>query len=111
MGWGCWDSNTPPKQPATGNAEFLLIVLADEVSRRDSSSATLRAKAAALDPTMMLDRWDPTAAVTYDKRLLDELASLRFIDNSNNVIITGPVGVGKTFQLAGDTLKSRSHFH
>ena len=69
------------------HAEFLQIVLADEISRRDSTSATLRAKAAGLDPTMQLDRWDPTAAITYDKRLVDELASLRFIDNTNNVIV------------------------
>ena len=79
------------------HAEFLQIVLADEISRRDSTSATLRAKAAGLDPTMTFDRWDPTATVTYDRKLVDELASLRFVENANNVIIMGPVGVGKTF--------------
>ena len=102
---------TLAKTNKLSHAEFLQIVLADEVSRRDSSSATLRAKAAALDPTMMLDRWDPTAAVTYDKRLLDELASLRFIDNANNVIIMGPVGVGKTFLATalGHTAIRRRH--
>ena len=95
--------NTLPERLAlakTNNlshAEFLQIVLADEISRRDSTSATLRAKAAGLDPAMTFDRWDPTAAVTYDRKLVDELASLRFIENSNNVIIMGPVGVGKTF--------------
>ena len=93
------------------HAEFLQIVLADEISRRDSTSATLRAKAAGLDPTMQLDRWDPTAAITYDKRLVDELASLRFIDNTNNVIIMGPVGVGKTFLATafGHTAIRRRH--
>ena len=93
------------------HAEFLQIVLADEISRRDSTSATLRAKAAGLDPTMQLDRWDPTAAITYDKRLVDELASLRFIDNANNVIIMGPVGVGKTFLATafGHTAIRRRH--
>jgi DNA replication protein DnaC len=29
--------------------------------------------------------------------VLDELASLRFIDAAHNVMIMGPVGVGKTF--------------
>ena len=93
------------------HAEFLQIVLADEISRRDSTSATLRAKAAGLDPTMQLDRWDPTAAINYDKRLVDELASLRFIDNTNNVIIMGPVGVGKTFLATafGHTAIRRRH--
>ena len=93
------------------HAEFLQIVLADEISRRDSTSATLRAKAAGLDPTMTFDRWDPTAAITYDKRLVDELASLRFMDNANNVIIMGPVGVGKTFLATafGHTAIRRRH--
>ena len=93
------------------HAEFLQIVLADEISRRDSTSATLRAKAAGLDPTMTFDRWDPTAAINYDKRLVDELASLRFIDNTNNVIVMGPVGVGKTFiaTALGHTAIRRRH--
>ena len=93
------------------HADFLQIVLADEVSRRDSSSATLRAKTANLDPTMTFDRWDPTATVTYDHKLIDELASLRFIDNTNNLIIMGPVGVGKTFiaTALGHTAIRRHH--
>jgi DNA replication protein DnaC len=93
------------------HAEFLQIVLSDEVTRRDSTSATLRAKAASLDPTMSFDRWDPTAAVTYDRKLLDELASLRFIDGANNLIVMGPVGVGKTFLATalGHTAIRRRH--
>jgi len=93
------------------HADFLQIVLSDEVTRRDGASATLRAKAASLDPTMSFDRWDATAAVTYDRKLLDELASLRFIDGANNVIIMGPVGVGKTFLATalGHTAIRRRH--
>ena len=79
------------------HAEFLQIVLSDEITRRDSTSAALRARTASLDPTMTLERWDPTTTVTYDRRLWDELVSLRFVDNANNVIVMGPVGVGKTF--------------
>ena len=79
------------------HAEFLQIVLADEVARRDTTSAGRRARAAGLDPTMTLDRWDPTANVNYDHHVWDELCSLRFVENANNAIIMGPVGVGKTF--------------
>jgi DNA replication protein DnaC len=93
------------------HAEFLQIVLSDEITRRDSTSATLRAKTASLDPTMHLDRWDATATVTYDHKLLDQLASLRFIDAANNLIIMGPVGVGKTFLATalGHTAIRRRH--
>jgi DNA replication protein DnaC len=79
------------------HAEFLQIVLADEVARRDTTSAGRRARAAGLDPTMTLDRWDGTAAVNFDRHVWDELCSLRFVESANNAIIMGPVGVGKTF--------------
>jgi DNA replication protein DnaC len=77
--------------------EFLELLLADEVTRRDTQSALLRAKTAGLDPTMTLDRWDETTNVTYDRQLWNELCSLRFIDAPNDAVILGPVGVGKTF--------------
>ena len=80
-----------------GHAEFLELVLADEVTRRENSSADRRAKTAGLDPTMTLDRWDDTAKITYDRATWNELCSLRFVDAGHNAVIMGPVGVGKTF--------------
>ncbi|NIS31812.1 MAG: ATP-binding protein, partial [Actinobacteria bacterium] len=80
-----------------GHAEFLELVLADEVTRRETSSAALRARTAGLDPTMTLDRWDDTAEITYDRAIWNELCSLRFVESGHNALILGPVGVGKTF--------------
>ncbi|MGI8751040.1 MAG: ATP-binding protein [Acidimicrobiales bacterium] len=80
-----------------GHAEFLELVLADEVTRRDTASADLRARKAGLEPTMRLEHWDDTATVNYDRATLDELVSLRFVDAGHNALILGPVGVGKTF--------------
>lgn len=80
-----------------GHAEFLELVLADEVSRRETSSASLRGRTAGLDPTMTLDRWDDTAQITYDRTVWNELCSLRFVESGHNALILGPVGVGKTF--------------
>jgi DNA replication protein DnaC len=85
------------KARSLGHAEFLELVLADEVTRRDTHSADLRAKTAGLDSTMRLENWDDTAEVSFDHATLDELASLRFVDAGHNVLILGPVGVGKTF--------------
>ena len=79
------------------HAEFLELVLADEVSRRESSSAQLRARTAGLDPAMTLDRWDDTTKITYDRNVWNELCSLRFVESGHNALILGPVGVGKTF--------------
>ena len=46
---------------------------------------------------MHLDAWDPTAKVTFDRALLNDLTTLRFLDARAHVAIVGPVGVGKTF--------------
>ena len=77
--------------------ETLLLVLSDEVSRRESTACKRRADKAGLDAEMTLERWDPSAKVRYDKRVLAELTSLRFVEASKNAVILGPVGVGKTF--------------
>ncbi len=79
------------------HAEFLELVLSDEVTRRVTTSAALRARAAGLDPDMSLDNWDDTTKVAFDHQTWDELCSLRFIEAGHNVMIMGPVGVGKTF--------------
>lgn len=85
------------KTNGLAHAEFLELVLADEVARRDTSSAALRARTAGLDPTMTMQRWDPTTAVTFDQQTWAELGSLRFVEAGHNAVIMGPVGVGKTF--------------
>jgi DNA replication protein DnaC len=77
--------------------DLLLLILSDEISRRDSSAAERRARDAGLDAGMQLELWDKTAKVTYDKRVLAELVSLRFLEAHRHVVVLGPVGVGKTF--------------
>ena len=84
------------RQQKMTHADFLELVLADEVTRREAKSASLRARAAGLDANMRLDTWDPAAAIRYDQQLWNELASLRFLDGPHGALILGPVGVGKT---------------
>ena len=87
---------TLARQQNLPHADFLELVLADEVTRRDTNSAALRARAAGLDPTMRLESWDTTAAVRFDQPLWNELVSLRFLDGPHGALLLGPVGVGKT---------------
>jgi DNA replication protein DnaC len=84
------------RQRTMGHAAFLELVLADEVTRRESRSAMLRARTAGLDPSMRLDTWDELDDLTYDRTLLSDLTSLRFTEAGNGVLVLGPVGVGKT---------------
>jgi DNA replication protein DnaC len=77
--------------------ELFLLVLSDEISRRGNAAAERRASDAHLDPKMRFELFDKTARISFDKRMLNELASLRFLETHRHVVILGPVGVGKTF--------------
>jgi DNA replication protein DnaC len=88
---------TLARQQKMPHQDLLLLVLQDEVTRRDSQAALLRAQRGRLEPQCLLETWDETAKVSFDRSLLNELASLRFLDSHHHVLIVGPVGVGKTF--------------
>jgi DNA replication protein DnaC len=77
--------------------DLLLMILTDEIARRDNTAADNRATEAGLDPSMRLELWDKTAKVSFDKRMLSELVSLRFLESHRHIVVLGPVGVGKTF--------------
>jgi DNA replication protein DnaC len=87
---------TLARQQHLSHVAFLELVLADEASRRDASSAARRARAAGLDPAMRIDTWDESAAVRYDHTCWTELTSLRFLDGPHGALLLGAVGVGKT---------------
>jgi DNA replication protein DnaC len=78
------------------HADFLSLLLSDEVERRDRSSAVLRARAAKLDPGMRIDTFSSDTGVVFDRELWNELCSLRFLDDARGALLLGPVGVGKT---------------
>jgi DNA replication protein DnaC len=84
------------RQRKLTHAAFLELVLGDEIGRRESHSAMLRARTAGLDPAMRLDTWGELDDLTYDRELLADLATLRFSEAGHGLLILGPVGVGKT---------------
>lgn len=77
--------------------EFLEVLLSDEVERRDRGAAANRARRAGLNPEMIWEAWDQTAKVAFDRELWAELCTLRFLEEHHNLLLLGPVGVGKTF--------------
>ena len=85
------------RQQKMPHQDFLLLALSDEAQRRDGQAATLRAQRAHLQPDCQLERWDETTKVEFDRALLNELASLRFLESHHHVAVVGSVGVGKTF--------------
>lgn len=80
----------PANEPLRGVQVLgrLELLLSDEVTRRESRSAMLRAKTAALDPTTRLDTWDEPENLHYDRTLWSDLTSLRFTDAHHGVLET-----------------------
>ena len=78
-------------------AAFLEIILADEVTRRDNRNMEMHLQQAGFEDVCRLEDFDWSAQVTLDRRLLDTVFSLEFLQRHENVILVGPVGVGKSF--------------
>ena len=91
-----------------GHADFLELVLADEVTRREAKPTGLRARAAGLDAGMRLDAWDASAAVRYDQQLWNELVSLRFLDGPTAPSTSAPPASAKpTWPAPSATIAGR----
>lgn len=77
--------------------EFLELVLSDEVERRNQVSIQNRLRNAGFEEECTLESFDWSADVKFDQARLNDLFGLHFIERRENVIFSGPVGVGKTF--------------
>ena len=77
--------------------QFLELVLSDEVERRDHKRVANRLRDAGFEEECTLERFDWSAKIRLDKARLTELFGLHFLERHENVILCGPVGVGKSF--------------
>lgn len=77
--------------------EFMEMVLSDEVERRDQGALARRLQSARVSHDQVMEHFDWDAKITIDRDLLKGLIGLDWIERKENVILTGPVGVGKTF--------------
>jgi DNA replication protein DnaC len=85
------------EKQSMSHEQLLLLLLTDEIARRDASATDNRVREAGLHPEMRLEIWDKSAKVSFDKRLLGSLTSLRFLEEHRHIVVLGAVGVGKTF--------------
>lgn len=77
--------------------EFLEMLLSDEVERREQGALERRLQKARVNQAEVLESFDWDAKITLDRDRLKGLIGLEWLDRRENVILTGPVGVGKTF--------------
>ncbi len=81
--------------------ELLDHILSEEVNHRRSSSIETRTKLASFPSRKHLEDFDLAFQPSIDRRVFDDLRTLRFLANGENVILLGPPGVGKTHIAIG----------
>jgi DNA replication protein DnaC len=79
-----------------GYTQFLTDLLAVEVTATEERRLASRMRLAGFPSTKTLEEFDFTAQPSIDERLVQELATLRFIEEKANALLIGPPGVGKT---------------
>lgn len=79
-----------------GYTQFLHDLLDHEVTAVEQRRLQGRLRFAKLPAHKTLQQFDFTAQPNLDRRLIEDLATLRFIEERANVLLIGPPGVGKT---------------
>ena len=89
--------NTQPESRALDHAEWLCLLLDQEVTIRRQKRFESRAKAARLRHDASLEDVDYQAPRGLDRGLFLTLGSCDWIRSRRNLLITGPCGVGKSY--------------
>src|SRR5215207_6190399 len=89
-----------------GYTQFLHDLLDVEVTATEQRRLAGRLRLAGFPSQKTLEEFDFSAQPSLDRRLVDELATLRFIEEKANVIAIGPPGVGKTMLAIALGLKA-----
>lgn len=89
-----------------GYLDFLEQLLAVELGERRSRRVLLLTRMAGFPYQKPLESFDYDFQPTVDRRVIRDLATLRFLDHGENILIVGPPGTGKTMIAAGLGLKA-----
>ena len=76
--------------------EFLALLIADEVARRDQKRFATRLRRASFRSHKTLDQFDFDFNPTINSALVHELITGRFIEEKVAVLVAGPCGTGKS---------------
>jgi len=83
------------------HVQFLDALLGDELAARQEISIAVRTKLAHFPVVKTLDSFEFDAQPSLDRRIMNELQTLAFIERAENVVLLGPPGVGKTHIAIG----------
>lgn len=84
------------QQAKTGYLVFLQWLIEDEIARRQNKALGLRLQRARFEEQRTLDEFDFHFNPKIPAEQIHDLATCRFLEQDESVIICGPVGVGKS---------------
>ncbi len=87
-------------------ADFLDAVLSEEVASKTQKHIAMRTSLARFPFVKTLEAFDFSYQPALDKKQLQALATCRFVETGENVILLGPPGVGKTHLAVALGLKA-----
>lgn len=80
-----------------GYEDFLNRILSDELQHRKNMKRQRLLRAAGFRTQASLEGVIYDKGRNFDKKLIQEIATLRFIDDGINILLFGATGVGKTY--------------
>lgn len=90
---GYLERSTKEKLPLIDSLDFLLN---EEINYKNDTSLKIRTKVAGFPYQKTFEQFDFKFQPSIDQATLNELRTMRFIHQMENVILLGPPGVGKT---------------
>lgn len=76
--------------------DWLLLLLADEIQRRDNNAVKRRLSSAHFEQTQTLEDFQTKGYSAESQQLIREIACGHYLEQQRHIIIKGPVGTGKT---------------
>lgn len=89
--------------------ELIKTLMEKEINHRKDRDKQRRVKYARLPLNYNLDLYDFKADNSLEKKQLNQLRELRWLEQNFNVILMGPSGTGKTFIAAGLCFDAVNH--
>jgi len=94
-----------------GHLEFLQVLCQDEIARREVAALERRLRAARFEAAVTIEDFDFSYNPKIPAAVIRDLATLRFVEAGESVVLHGPVGVGKSHvaQALGHAACRRGH--
>ncbi len=94
-----------------GHLEFLQVLCQDEITRREAAAVDRRMRAARFEQQCTVEEFNFSYNPKIPAAVIRDLATLRFVEAGESVVLHGPVGVGKSHvaQALGHAACRRGH--